>query len=251
MEFRLSEYKTPEAITFNYDEIKEWVQNGLVKYKAYELQTIDENTVKEAKADRAKLNKLKKALNDERLKQQKEYMKPFNDFKTQVDDLIRIIDKPVQTIDKAVKSYENGIKEAKRAQLEGIFRELTQEAECDLNMKLVWNEKWLNASYDIKTAESEMKDSIEKYMHDIRILESLRDIAFEAVPIYKTTLDMEHAVSEGKRRMEYQKKEDVLPFAEEIRTKLFKVTVTKTQLNRLNDFLISENIDFEAVDCFS
>ena len=57
-----------------------------------------DDQIKNAKSDRADLNKLKKALNDERIRCEKEYMQPFNIFKAQIDGIIKIIDKPVELI---------------------------------------------------------------------------------------------------------------------------------------------------------
>ena len=103
MELRINEVTTPEQITFNYDELK---QELTEKMAFYETLVYTDEQVKDAKADRASLNKLKKALNDERLRQEREYMKPFDTFKAQINEIIGIIDKPVALIDKQVKDFE-------------------------------------------------------------------------------------------------------------------------------------------------
>ena len=103
MELRINEVTTPKQITFNYDELKQELTEKMAFYEA--LVYTDEQ-VKDAKTDRASLNKLKKSLNDERLRQEREYMKPFNTFKAQINEIIGIIDKPVALIDKQVKEFE-------------------------------------------------------------------------------------------------------------------------------------------------
>ena len=70
-ELQIKEFKQPETIQFNYEELKAELAE---KVQTYELMVYTEDTMKEAKADRASLNRLKKALNDERIKREKEYL---------------------------------------------------------------------------------------------------------------------------------------------------------------------------------
>ena len=103
MELKINEVQLPEQITFNYEELK---QELTEKVSMYETLVYTDEQIKEAKVDKASLNKLKKALNDERIRREKEYMKPFDDFKAKINEIIDIIDKPVALIDKQVKEYE-------------------------------------------------------------------------------------------------------------------------------------------------
>ena len=104
MEFKVNEYQLPDKLTFNYEELKCELQE---KVSHYETLVYTDDQIKEAKADRASLNKLKAALNDERIRREKEYMIPFNDFKAKVNEIIGIIDKPISVIDRQVKEYED------------------------------------------------------------------------------------------------------------------------------------------------
>ena len=67
MELKVNEVQIPDAISFNYDELK---QELAEKVSMYETMVYTEEQIKEAKADKASLNKLKKALNDERIKRE-------------------------------------------------------------------------------------------------------------------------------------------------------------------------------------
>lgn len=106
MELKVNEVSIPEQITFNYDELK---RDLIDKVSTYETLVYTDDQIKQAKADKANLNKLKKALNDERIRREKEYMKPFNDFKSKINEIICIIDKPVAVIDRQVKEYEDKV----------------------------------------------------------------------------------------------------------------------------------------------
>ena len=103
MELRVNEVTIPEKISFNYEELKAELTE---KVAFYETLVYTDDQVKDAKADRATLNKLKKTLNDERIRREKEYMQPFNEFKAQVNEIIGIIDKPIAVIDKQVKELK-------------------------------------------------------------------------------------------------------------------------------------------------
>ena len=103
MELKINEVALPAPITFNYEELKSEL---LHKVSVYETMVYTEDQVKEAKADRAALNRLKKALNDERIRQEKEYMQPFNTFKAQIAELVKIIDNSVSVVDKQVKEFD-------------------------------------------------------------------------------------------------------------------------------------------------
>lgn len=103
MELRVNEVAIPEKIDFNYEELKAEL---ISKVSFYETLVYTDDQIKDAKADKANLNKLKKALNDERIRKEKEYMQPFNVFKAQINEIIGIIDKPIAVIDEQVKAYD-------------------------------------------------------------------------------------------------------------------------------------------------
>lgn len=111
MELRINDYQLPEVIKFNFDELKAELTE---KVHLYETLVYTDEQIKEAKEDRASLNRLKKALNDERISREKEYMVPFNEFKSKVAELVGIIDKASSTVDTQVKAYEEKQKADKK-----------------------------------------------------------------------------------------------------------------------------------------
>ena len=100
-DLKVTPYDLPARIDFNFEQLKTEIEE---KAKSYSLCVYTEDTVKLAKEDRATLNRLKKALNDERIRREKEYNAPFLEFKNKVNELIAIIDKPVGIIDAQVKT---------------------------------------------------------------------------------------------------------------------------------------------------
>lgn len=201
MELRINEVKLPEKITFNYEEIKTAL---LEKVQHYETLVYDEGQIKDAKTDRANLNKLKKALNDERIRQEEEYMQPFNEFKAQIKELVGIVDNAVSGIDSQVKAYEEKCKAEKLEEITNYFNALSKPFEFELSK--IFNEKWLNASVKMTAICDEIYSRIEKIEADLVTLKNLPDFSFEAIEEYKQTLDLNRAIAEGQRLVDIQKR---------------------------------------------
>lgn len=208
MELRVNEVAIPEQITFNYEELK---QELTEKVKMYETLVYDDTQIAEAKKDKANLNKLKKALNDERIRREREYMKPFDVFKAQVNEIIGIIDKPIAVIDAQVKEYEEKEKTEKRQKIEAFWQgELREDITTIppewLQLSQIWDDRWLNKTVSIATVKTDIKDAISRISDDLDTLSDLPEFGFEATEVYKTTLDMNKALNEGRRLAEIQKR---------------------------------------------
>lgn len=204
MEFRMGELNVPEKISFNYLELKNEIT---AKVADYEKMVYTDDTIKEAKADKASLNKLKKALNDERIKQEREYMKPFNEFKTQINEIISIIDKPVAIIDTQIKTYENKKAQEKEEAIKLIWMN-TQNKPDFLLLGSIWNPKWTNTTFTLKKVEEEINERIAGINADLATLKSLEAFSFEAIEDYKHHLDLGHAVAEGQRLADIQRRKE-------------------------------------------
>ena len=200
MELKVNEVAIPEKITFNYDELK---QELTEKVSMYETLVYTEENIKEAKSDMANLNKLKKALNDERIRREKEYLQPFNVFKAQINEIIGIIDRPITVIDFQVKAYEEKQKQEKRTAIEDLFGTIGFQTFVTLDM--IFNDKWLNASTSLKSIEEEMKQLMYRFSTDLLTLNNLPEFGFEAVEVYKITLDINKAISEAQRMSQIAK----------------------------------------------
>lgn len=202
MELRVNEVVIPEKITFNYEELR---QELTAKVSMYETLVYTDDQIKQAKADKANLNKLKKALNDERIRREKEYMKPFDKFKAQINEIIGIIDKPVAVIDSQVKAYEKQQKADKLAKIQEYYKNIEQPEMEWLGLPAIYDEKWLNASVSMKSIQDEINTKLEQIKTDLATLTNLPEFSFEATEVYKSTLDINKAISEGARLSEMAK----------------------------------------------
>ncbi len=205
MELRIEPYATPEQPIFNYEELKEML---LQKASHYEVLVYTDDQIKDAKADRASLNRLKKALNDERIRREKEYMESFNVFKAQINEIIGIIDKPCGIIDSRIKEFEEAQKENKFKEIEAYWHELLRDDKIPAGVcfKHLYNEKWLNASVKMPAIVKEIAERLEQIEKDLAVIENLPAYAFEAKECYIDTLDLGKAVSEANRLRELAEK---------------------------------------------
>lgn len=203
MNLKIEEYQLPAEIQFNFDEIKLEISE---KLKKFENLVYTDDQVKDAKSDRASLNKLKKALQDEKIRRKKEYLKPFEDFENKINEIIKLIDAPVSLIDSQVKEFEEKKKADKRIEI-GAFWETTEHPEW-LTLARIFDERWLNASYSMKQIKEDINGWIEKLNSDLETLQQLEDFSFEAIEIYKRSLDLNQAIAEGKRLADIQKRKE-------------------------------------------
>lgn len=203
MELKMNDYLLPEKILFNYKELK---QELTEKIAHYETLVYTDEQIKDAKADRAALNKLKKALNDEKIRVKKEYIKPFEEFEKKINEVINIIDKPVGVIDKQIKQYEEKVKQEKLEDIKELWK--TFDAPESLPFEKVFQEKFLNVSCSMKVIAQYMRDSIDKFERDMQTLEELPEFSFEAQQVYIETCDINKALAEGRKMAAIQKKKE-------------------------------------------
>lgn len=203
MEVKIETYQLPAEIQFNFEELKAEIAE---KVKIYETLVYGDDEIKTAKSDRANLNRIKKALQDEKVRRKKEYLKPFEDFENKINEIIKLIDAPVSLIDSQVKEFEEKKKADKRIEI-GAFWETTEHPEW-LTLARIFDERWLNASYSMKQIKEDINGWIEKLNSDLETLQQLEDFSFEAIEIYKRSLDLNQAIAEGKRLADIQKRKE-------------------------------------------
>ena len=184
MEFEVKKMELPTIPEFNFEELKRDLQEKVTKY---ENIVYNDAEIAQAKKDRADLNKLKKAINDKRIAMEKDYMKPFNEFKDKVKEIIDIIDKPIACIDVQVKEYERQTLEHKKEVIDVLFQSINPYKWLRLDQ--IYNAKWLNAATSMKSIEEEMKLSFDMIASEMKAVESL-EFKEQALKTYMETLSM-------------------------------------------------------------
>ena len=201
MELKVNELVVPDRITWNYEELKKELTE---KTELYATVVYTDETIKQAKADRAKLNALKTALNSERIRMEREYMTPFNEFKAQVAEIIGIIDKPVKAIDAQIKDFEKREQDEKRSKIIELFDGISNKPEW-LKIEQLWDPRWLNKSTTFRMIEENILGWLNRIETDLATIETLAEGSFEAEAEYKRTLDMGGAIAEGQKQARIQR----------------------------------------------
>ena len=181
-----------KKIEWNHEEIKAEVKE---KLSFYNNLVYTEDQIKEAKADRAKLNKFITALEDKRKVIKKQCLAPYEAFEKEMKEIIDLVKEPVNLIDVQISDYEKKKKAEKLEMVKQLWEE-TEKPEC-LTFDKVFDEKMLNASYNMAHVKQKFADDIKRFERDLETLANLPEFGFEATEVYKTTLDINKAISEA------------------------------------------------------
>ena len=201
MELRINTWKSPEVIDFNFEELKEEITN---KSALYKNMVYTDETIKDAKSDRALLNKFKTALEDKRKEVKKQCLEPYNQFEKQIKELVAIIDEPVKLIGEQITEFEDREKAEKHEQITELFDKAGFQSFVTLEQ--IFDPKWLNKSVSLKSIEEELTNTVYRIGHDVTTINSLKEYSFEALEHYKKTLDLAGAIAEGQRLADIQKR---------------------------------------------
>lgn len=137
----------PKTIDFNFEELKTQLASSLELYTGL---VVTEDGIKSAKEDRAKLNKLREALETKRKEVKKECMAPYTDFEGKVKELVCLIDKPIAAIDAQLKTYEEQRRADKRAAVKEIYDETIGTLYPLLPFDKLWRDEWYNTGVSMK-----------------------------------------------------------------------------------------------------
>ncbi len=207
MEFRLinpTEDGFLRTIMWNREELEAAVK---VKIAAYENVIYTEDNIKQAKADRAELNKLAKAIEDRRKMVKKKINEPYELFEKELKEVLELIAKPISIIDTQVKAFEDQQKEEKRKQIEAAYQEVIGNLEEVLPFERVFDPRYLNQTFKLLQAQQEVKSKVQTVKIDIETIDSLDSkYKLNAKDVYIKTLDLSKALAENKRLSDLEEK---------------------------------------------
>ena len=194
----------PKTIDFNFEELKTQLASSLELYTGL---VVTEDGIKSAKDDRAKLNKLREALETKRKEVKKECMAPYSDFEGKVKELVALIDQPIAAIDGQLKAYEEQRRAAKRADILAIYEETVGELRSLLPFEKLWQDGWYNTGVSMKKIREAIVAAEAKAASDLEVLATVESEFAEAVKIkYLEHLDLNEALLERARLQERAKR---------------------------------------------
>ncbi len=207
MEFRLinpTEDGFLRVIKWNKEELEAAVRQKIASYKNV---VYTEDNMKQAKEDRAELNSLIKAIEERRKMVKKIVNEPYDIFEKELKDVSSIIQKTVATIDGQVKAFENQQKEDKRKSIQEAYDEVIGDLAQVLPFEKVFDNRYLNQTYKLATAQADIKAKVEKVRTDLETIDSLESkYKLNAKDVYIKTLDLSKALAENKRLSDLEEK---------------------------------------------
>lgn len=275
------EQLAPKLIAWNNAELLAQVNKSLENYKG---KVYDENSIAEAKADRAALNNFVKSLDSERIRIGKVYAAPYEKFKKEVDEVSSAVKSVALAIDEQVKSYETKKQEEKLAEIKAYFEDnIPVGLKPFVGYEKIHNAKWLNATVKMPAVQKEIDAILDKISQELATIETLKsEDEIELKTIYYNTLSLTEAIRTNERRkaerqrvIEAQKAAAERKVAEEQRVAqqqaqqpaqppvkepeqqkdenapkfsiAFRITGTAEQINALDEFLKANNLKYEII----
>ena len=207
MEFRLinpTEEGFLKKIQWNKEELEEAIR---AKIAAYQNVVYTEDSMKQAKADRAELNKLVKAIEDRRKKVKEIVNAPYATFEAEVKEVLKLIQEPAGMIDRQIKEMEKKQQDEKREAIKEVYTAEIGDLGEILPFERIFDSRYLNASYRLNTAKAEVKEKIERVRRDLETIDSMNSkYMLNAKDVYIKTLDLSAALAENKRLIDLEEK---------------------------------------------
>ena len=217
----------PQSIA-NLEQLKEEL---IPKLEKYNNLIVTEDSIKAAKDDKAALNKLKKAIEEQRISIKKQYLEPYNVLEAQCKEVVKLIDEPIQAIDKQVKAFEEIEKQEKYNALAEAYNALN--APEWLKIEDVLNPKWENKTQKLEALKAEMAECCKKHIEELdKLMEMYKDFPhkvaimekyknskdFSSTAVYAVSLEQEYkrelarkAEEEERRKAEEAKRAENEP----------------------------------------
>lgn len=173
--------------------------------EAYRGLVYTEDTVSDAKNDRAALRKLLNEIEDRRKLVKKKCMEPYEVFESDLKDVTVLIKEQISIIDGQVKEYENSVKEEKKARLQDVYTEAIGELAELLPFERVFEAQYLNVSFKESKASTEIQEKIQRVKSDLAAIDALDSkYKLNAKDVYVRTLDMSQAMAENARLIKFE-----------------------------------------------
>lgn len=186
------------AIRWNEAEVQ---QNLTEMLAAYTGRVYTPDTIKDAKADRAAVNKLDKQLSDAARSAKAFYMKPLEEF-LQSAKQMQVQCKAVSgAIDQQVKAVEEAERQDKADALRAVYADCIGELRELIPFDRLLVPQWLNKTYDLAKAGRELRKSVETRREELRLIrETCGEDAEACTTEYLRELNLNAALVEHGRR---------------------------------------------------
>ena len=192
------------AIRWNETEVQ---QNLTEMLAAYTGRVYTSDTIKDAKADRAAVNKLDKQLSDAARCAKAFYMKPLEEFLQSAKQMQGQCKAVSGAIDQQVKAVEEAERQDKQDALRAVYADCIGELRELIPFDRLLVPQWLRKTYDLAKASRELRRDVETRREELKIIQDTCGEDAEACKLeYLRVLDLNAALAEHLRLQDNREK---------------------------------------------
>ena len=219
-----------QKIDWNFEELKSEI---IAVSQEYETSVYTDETMKNAKSDRAKLRKFVDAMKSERTAIRKKLLEPDVLFGEQIAELTGIVERAIDNIDTQVKDYEQRQRDAKTAKIREFYEENIYDLAEYLPFERLFRPEWANVSTTMKSVKESILDTIQKVAEGLAILNEVESpYAGDMKKVFLRTYDIGAAMAE-RNRLEAEAENRRLYMEEQERRKVEREAARKAETERV------------------
>ena len=266
-ELQVKNLKNEDITAWNIPALKEELQAYLIEYDG--LVYTDE-TIKDAKKDKATLNKAKKVIDDARKAYKARCLEPYEAIEPQIKELTGLIEERRQQIDETVKEYEGRQKETKEKEVREYFYRVSGSLgqDADRIWQKIFDPKWTNASTNAAKYRNEIQIAVASAARDLRSIKALDSPFGDTLKeVYLETLSLDAVLQKNEELKEAARKAGLTnaadenagtnpapaaapsetPVADETEGTLIRIHASQARLNQICDFMKAIGVTYEIV----
>lgn len=151
-------------LNWNFDDLNAQLD---VILKRYDGLQYTEDQITEAKATRAKLNNVSKAINDRKIAVKKQFCQPYTLFEEQAKKLIGRINSCSDDINAQIYAYEEAEGQKKQEEITEWWKE---NGDANFDISRVWDDRYLNHGFTTVKWQADLNQKKEKIKADMAML---------------------------------------------------------------------------------
>lgn len=217
----------PDKIEFNYEEMKAEFSKKLVHYNTL---VVTEDSIRDAKADKAALNKLKEAIETRRKEIKKTYLLPYENLEKQCKELVAMIEAPVKSIDGQIAVFDQKLQDEKWKQISEYYNTEVKELKDLVPLEKIVSSKWKNKGESLESVNNGIGDTLERIRGELETISTLHsEFEQQIKDVYLNDYNLSKALMEQKRLEERQKQIEEMERQKEERRKQAEEAERKRQ----------------------
>lgn len=201
-------------VRWNYEDLKAQLTEALASYKGV---IYTEDTIQDAKKDRAKLNKLADAIDTRRKQMKEKYLAPYSRFEEQAKELTALIKQQSDEISAQVKAYDEARRAEKQEHIKALYAEIMRDYAQAVPYEKIHNPKWLNVTVSMAAIEGEIIEKAESVRAALASIDALGlsgEMESVVKAAYLERLDLPYAL---RKKEEIERQQQALEYLRQMK----------------------------------